>query len=445
MTVIFECEPKMLYEGSYTDGIFSGSLYPTLSRSLIGSNVSGVYDGYIRSLTDYGQYSNFHLNSGSQVNIRNGTPNFVPSFQKNVTYFDSLMPNFDEVMQLDAYGLVLTNVPNPSGWPATRFIYPISTYHGGTRRRIHELHSPSGSISSDYWAITPPFSRRYKDIRRVSKVTSNVASLQYRASCSFGTAFGPGSPTPRPIAGVTQSWSSAASMSYDPNDTSFWGTAFGGFIQQVGSYSPAFVIASGSTIYNPTNQAKNSATDYSTTTHILVSITGSVDANYHFTTPGGGLDIPPTTWSLPNSANPKPTSPDDSDVVKAIYGFGPGPSNTPWFSNTNGSSWVIVAPLGFYLRYGTVIHGWKYGILNGFPESPKAIFRRNRYGHLFDLVQGRKFTKTIDSQGNIELPVEVIFVSGSQASLTASNPSLNPYDSGIYDTEYRSGQWFTDA
>jgi hypothetical protein len=104
-----------------------------------------------------------------------------------------------------------------------------------------------------------------------------------------------------------------------------------------------------------------------------------------------------------------------------------------------------VAPLGFYLRYGTVIHGWKYGILNGFPESPKAIFRRNRYGHLFDLVQGRKFTKTLDSQGNIELPVEVIFVSGSQASLTASNPSLNPYDSGIYDTEYRSGQWFTDA
>lgn len=55
-----------------------------------------------------------------------------------------------------------------------------------------------------------------------------------------------------------------------------------------------------------------------------------------------------------------------------------------------------------------------------------------------------KLRQTVDG------PIQVTFVSSSaiySASvdyLTATNPTYNPYDSGIYDLEYRSGQPFFD-
>lgn len=439
----FDCEPKASYINAYNDRIYSGSIYHA-SRSYIGSNVSGAYDGYIRSLTDFGLYSNVHDLSGSQKHFTNHSPLFDQAFQKNVTYFDSYVPFMDEVMQTDAYGLVLTNVPNPSGWPAASFIYPISTYDRGVLQRIHAHTAPSQSISSDYWAITPPFSRRYANVRRVKNVTTNVADLNYRASCSFGTLYGPASPTPRPIANFAATSTPASSMSYDSTD-SFWGGVATGFMQPVGNFSPAFVTSNYQTSsYYPANISGSNPSNYTTDTHILMSITGTVDSNHNFIA-GSGLTYPPITWPLPNSSNPRPSSPANSDVIKALYGFGDGPSNTPWFSNRNGSSWVINGPLGFFLRYGTVIRGWKYGLLSGFPTNPKVIYRHGRYGQMRDMLEQRLFTKTIDDKGNFDIPVEVIFVSGSQAALTSSNPSLNPYDSGIYDKEYRRGQWFTDV
>jgi len=72
-------------------------------------------------------------------------------------------------------------------------------------------------------------------------------------------------------------------------------------------------------------------------------------------------------------------------------------------------------------------------------------------------LEQRKYTKffngdgfTADGKnngkkGSTSAAVTVRFVSGSNTAVTASNPLLNPNDSGIYDFECKAGQPFHDV
>lgn len=51
------------------------------------------------------------------------------------------------------------------------------------------------------------------------------------------------------------------------------------------------------------------------------------------------------------------------------------------------------------INYGVspVIRGWKYGLVSGFPEHTKMVFRRGRYGQLRDALEQRKFSRSVNS------------------------------------------------
>ncbi|MFN9954505.1 MAG: hypothetical protein ACK55I_15530, partial [bacterium] len=113
--------------------------------------------------------------------------------------------------------------------------------------------------------------------------------------------------------------------------------------------------------------------------------------------------------------------------------------------------------------YGPQLRGWKYGLYSGINTPTSAVWRRGKYGQFRDMLEQRIFTKytLIEQQEpysyprkgikrTVDGPIKVNFVSGSAIYadtldyVTATNPSYNPYDSGIYDYEYRSGQPFFD-
>jgi hypothetical protein len=115
--------------------------------------------------------------------------------------------------------------------------------------------------------------------------------------------------------------------------------------------------------------------------------------------------------------------------------------------------------------YNPEIRGWKYGLYSAINTTTSAIWRRGRYGQFRDMLEQRLFTRylqteTVNPYANIKLnqklrqtvdgPIQVRFISSSaiySASVdyvTATNPTYNPYDSGIYDIYYRSGQPFFD-
>lgn len=112
---------------------------------------------------------------------------------------------------------------------------------------------------------------------------------------------------------------------------------------------------------------------------------------------------------------------------------------------------------------GSTIEGWRYGLYNGVPTNFTAVFRRDKYGQIRDMLEPRMFTKTFNNPevgGLFDAEGGINFISASALSgefnefLSASVYGstdvtnayvVNPYGSGIYDKEYRASQpWHDD-
>lgn len=74
-------------------------------------------------------------------------------------------------------------------------------------------------------------------------------------------------------------------------------------------------------------------------------------------------------------------------------------------------------PSGQWFRHamGLTVSGWKYGILNGFRQTTKSVFRRDKFGQFRDMLEqrmdGKFFYETVD-------PVEDVMTSGSNLTVT---------------------------
>jgi len=139
---------------------------------------------------------------------------------------------------------------------------------------------------------------------------------------------------------------------------------------------------------------------------------------------------------------------------KFFYSIGDG------FLPKTGISTKLKRMPGFLIRQfpdpdflaGMVIRGFRYGLYNSSPVHAQIKFRRSRYGHFRDMLEPRIYTAFTDINGNIEFPVQINFISGSDISnkakiyVTASSPTdFNRRDSGMFDAKYRSGQPFFDG
>lgn len=173
--------------------------------------------------------------------------------------------------------------------------------------------------------------------------------------------------------------------------------------------------------------------------------------------------------------------PTNYDYSKAFFGYGDGFSLdlTDWQYGGNLNvgrkgktpNFLDWSPYDLYGHvdvpqfnlYNPQIRGWKYGLYSGMNTPSSAVWRRGKYGQFRDMLEQRVYTKNIQLQQQnpynfpatalkrtVDNPISIEFVTGSAIFadtldyVTATNPSYNPYDSGIYDREYRSGQPFFD-
>lgn len=175
--------------------------------------------------------------------------------------------------------------------------------------------------------------------------------------------------------------------------------------------------------------------------------------------------------------------PTDYDYNKAFFGYGDGFSLnlTDWqYGNVlnvgrkgKTPNFLDWSPYDVYGQddvaqfnlYNPQIRGWKYGLYSGVNTKTFAVWRRGRYGQYRDMLEQRLFTRYQQVEQNnpyyssknklpikrtVDGPIQVSYVTSSLIYsqsidyLTATNPGYNPYDSGIYDIYYRSGQPFFD-
>ncbi len=132
-----------------------------------------------------------------------------------------------------------------------------------------------------------------------------------------------------------------------------------------------------------------------------------------------------------------------TDLIKVLYASG------DWNNIRSGSTWTgfseeqvnsyygstcrpyfrrrtidgTAPPYGYggkVLR-GAIIRGWKYGMLNGFEVHSKAIFRRDHYGQLRDMLEQRLDAKFHNGSSVLASPVNIKFIGTNGATVKPEN------------------------
>lgn len=436
----YDLFPLTALSGSYVDQIMSGFLvkkvltssivsgtlaFVTGNRIKIGSAISGSNYSLKQTATDFGFYSN--ISSGSIQTEKHAGIRFLNLMDSNETMFDSIPPSFDDCMKKFGKGMTLINVADDVKYQALNFAYILSMpFYNLTSSYNGE------SLSDSFWLSSFPFSKEYFGARRVksSEQFNDFTKQVYYASASIQDT----SSIKKFLSGFSSEPNDSSTVSYSKNPLDeFW--------NENGSYTlPTFVSIA--YYLSGANNNDNASLAFYEDRHIslLATQTGTVNGSGNFLT---FLNTFPE--AEPGAIKPK--QPEQNDLIKHAFGFGDGVDSyvhgTSFVTQISSSFSVVEKPAK--VKYGSRIRGWKYGLLSGFETMRTAVFRRDQFGQFRDMLEQRNYGKILKNDSNtIITPVTMQFVSGTTAYFSASNPSLNLRDSGIYSSEYLSGKPFAD-
>lgn len=422
----FETEPNGFYSGSYTDGIFMGSIGDPRGRFRAAARSSGsnelLYAQYYSDFADFSG-SNRSRSLGSDLRFRT-------FFSSNELYQDTILPDIYNAFLLNggvpvlAYtetGIspILVNEPDAyASGPVGKLVF---TTHGTTAS-----YDGSTNVADRIWLGSFPFQARYRN------VVKNINAAFYRSNIACPAT-------------ESQNVSFDGLPRYGPN-TGYFSSS----LATIEVVLPRFIWLDGA-LPGPAN---NEPIRYT-----LMDVTGNVSATERFQGGGSGAALfPPASVGF-FGVGGGTKRPRNKQLIRFVFGFGDnyqgvGIINAVTSSKLNNTVGIIN---GFYAS-SVDIRGWRYGVASGFPLYTSCVFRSSRYGQFRDMMEQRKTTKffdpngfTVDGRNNARkgatsAVVTVAFVSGSETYTTASLPtSMNPNDSGLYDFECKSGQPFYDV
>lgn len=429
----FETEPNTFYSGSYTDGVFFGTMSSSIGRLRVASCASGS-----RELFYATWYADFADHSGSNRNRNLGYAQRFRTFYSSVEqYQDTILPdsyyaylvNGGTPILARVEGNVISSILLTDPFPGIPADYPVAKLVFTTPSASALLTPTSGNVADPIWVGSFPFQGRYKN------VTKSIESIFFKPSI--------GCP-------ITESQSSSLDgiIAYGMNSS-----------YQSSSLTTLSVVMP----YLWTHRENLGLVSTQPVRYTLIDVfggaapSGSLEVAFF----GGGAAF--TGNLFPPIANRFFTiaagtkNPSNKQLVRFLFGFGDNYMGIP-IMNAVTSSYMLnaIGIVNSYYATSVDIRGWKYGVVNGFPYYSSCVYRSNRYGQFRDMMEQRKTTKffnpsgyTVDGKNNARkgsssAVVNVVFVSGSQAYATASLPdTLNQNDSGLYDFEYKSGQpWY---
>lgn len=379
----FELEPKESYYRSYTDKIITGSMLAG-TRGMVGSSVSGSNE--YRGDNSFNAYS-----------LKKRYPEYRSSFLKGVQfqntsklYHDSIMPDFTTIYALNG-GYMVAPRYDELNWCSSFSNDPRFKFDSNilklflTKGHITGGVNISGrAIGDERWRYDFPFMGRYANIPKKLDIT-NIQDVSIVEEVLLET------------------------------DTGVYGLIYQKSLPP--SSSNRYVICF----------AEGDNEEFEMTTYYDRIYSPSVFR----------VEEQSATIVTKNIAGLS-----SRDLLSAFFGFGVEP-----VSDVTYPSFTLATQGPSNKAYGVQIQGWRYGVLNGIPTSPKAVFRIGKFGQLRDMLEPRLYAKTYDPRTNtVDSPMNVTFVSGTQAFLTASNPlTLNLTDSGYYDFEYKVGKPFIEG
>jgi hypothetical protein len=423
---LYDTAPFSSLYGSFVDGYFTGSLLRNNpNRGPVVSVVSSTLDpAVINVLLNPENYNNSFTSYRTAVTqsktIINKNIRFLQATSQNEFYYDSFIPDINGIFAVDGGKLVLMNNGFGLAEPIFGFEYLFGTNING---HLNNLTSSTGTqVSNDKWISSYPFQIKYRNVQRLKGNLFTLSTLKYSVSGSLSnssslevyedTPFNIRSVTDLPPGGPGGYWQSNTPV-FTFGDSA--GILFGFLF-------PSGALPTGGVGYNP-------AFIYS-----LKGIIGDKSVYASASTNYQGASAP--TLALTGST--------PSTNIKFVYGFGDGFAGFGEFVTDTVNTINNFAFSSVF--FGSLIRGWKYGLKSGFPEQTKVLIDRNFYGGLYSVLGSRPNTAFYnDIIGQITYPIQIQFLSGSQAFIINSDqPTLNLRESGIYDTFYRAGTPFSD-
>ncbi len=422
----FNTEPTTAYSGSYLDVVCTGSLVQYVSgvlvhgdRGKVGSTIFG--DDY-----EFTTKNSLHDLADGYYNkniIKAGFKRSIDLVCINERFYDSLVPDFRTITSINGAQFVAPNWYNLQ-YPLLKqnttdgtLKLIISVGYGGAKGHVISEGTSSVTISDDYWWDTCPFENRYASASRIPNLNSTFVTNRYVEHRS-------------PDNNVSTA-NGVLSWSLSDSDIS------GGYLSGEVTSSNKFLVS-----YAYGNNS--SGTDKLTLINLFdyrVAVTARNPVNY--------------TQTFAKHL-------EDNWFTRFYFGYFKQVEN--YASYPNAPAGNVYAPNDFPETYsgstqpfpGRVIpffsfapprpNGWKYGLLNGFTQYSKAIYRLDHHGFLRDMLEQRQYSKFYhESVGSVtDSVIQVVFVSGSQDYATASNQMLNMQGSGIYDFECRASRPYHD-
>lgn len=501
MTDVYEIEQNYFYSGSYNNDIkiiptvvdarynetvalgvydslfhtFAGTMALGLTNSYFGyttgkNMVLGKYNGTLNNFQN-NTYINANVSSYGEIynfikkNYKSAPKRNIKIFSQNEIFMDSIMPDPEEIYISGTVDQT-RNIPIIIKKPSYHYItasymmlsYMIKTssftyvdYNGdplSSPTLAIDPHSDQAYLGNYIWPYQFPFENTYKNVNRNKIKFFETKKLESALMYFDGLTY-PGAVL-------------ATDVSSEPGILSYFKINLPsvGF-KEITNMSLGIAYAG---IDDSNKLTGDLQEDEKVLTPVPVtkSFYSVVDIK---TRTGTSLVIDKNDWVAPNK----------NCLLFHFYSFGdflgkfanglqttiPGAANGAGGSlirswNYPGFAYVMDNPSDsssydkyrYNLKTGSLIgydcRGYKYGIHKPIPDSPHCIWRVNKFGNPRDMLEQRLYTNFYSNGKIIGSVVNADFSSTSSYAITASNITLNPRDSGIYDKEFKVGQPFFD-
>jgi len=417
----YEVEPMSAYSGSYaanyvvfitssigSDGQLINQKFSTNQRVVAIDKASGIRDYFNNVIWNYETYLNIIFNKGQPGRINRNL-----NYYSSETFLDSIVPDPTKIHEING-GKVSGFIDQP---------LLLLTYGENL------TSSTDGqTVTDNLWHQNFPFQSTYKNVKKLFTPNKYTDNIKYALSANWGST----------IPKAQAEWRANTIAPVKLNSDNFL----------IG-----WLVTSASYPYSQFTE---------TTTVLSESRITNNNLMIHL---GGRRRISPAI-TFPGSISQYVY---DNDILDDYFGFGNvtsyknvgfdlkfeyGATSTPLVTGSNNSSC-------YNYVYSNTVRGFKYGLYSANQFNTRCTFRLGRYGQNRDMLEGRATVASlIISQINpytneqiprtLFYPLQISFMSGttiynqSKDYVTATNPSYNPYDSGIYDIYYRSGKPFFD-
>jgi len=426
----YDTDPPMFHSGTYLDNHVTGAMLRGISKDTFGTLAHISSHRKVVSRHSSGNHALGPKSNTARIyQKRSGFLRGVRVADSRERWYDSMLPDISDLLKIDQKRLFSPsfgthgNITNTRGAALVLGHPKVAT---GSNTDI----SPNDQVWSA-WFGAFPFEPRYSSATRTAGLkTKDVFAPSASGSVDTGTKQ------------LVHVWLANITGSITVPGLGGPAATFGSVTPNISTISTDMlnIIDHPGLLKDAANQAgSDGLPDPNFSSYAIITNdhghgkTGEHLAEIQF----GGYNNPVYGSLFEDNAN---------FFAKVLFGSGDGSykfPKLPFWKSTGMNEVGYGADDTFVVTKGVIIRGFRYGLANVLPKFSSAVYRRDNFGHIRDMLEQRNFTRFFTEDGLEEGVVSVSFVERGSNGARATDPmSTNSANLDIFCSSsmpYRDG------